>query len=125
MPIYEYICPQCNGRFSRLVRGFSDPSDLQCPRCQNTEVRRAISRVSVVRSEESRLESMGDPSMFSDLDESNPASVARWAKKMGQQMGEEMGDDWDEMVDQMMDEELNDKGEGGAGAGRAEDLGWG
>ena len=125
MPIYEYICPQCNGRFSRLVRGFSDPSDLHCPRCQNTEVRRAISRVSVVRSEESRLESMGDPSMFSDLDESNPASVARWAKKMGQQMGEEMGDDWDEMVDQMMDEEMGDKGEGGAGAGRTEDLGWG
>ncbi len=123
MPIYEYICPQCNGRFSRLVRGFSDPSDLQCPRCQNTAVQRAISRVSVVRSEESRLESMGDPSMFSDLDENNPASVARWAKKMGQQMGEEMGDDWDEMVDKMMDEE-NEKGQGG-GAGRSEDLGWG
>ncbi len=123
MPIYEYICPHCNGRFSRLVRGFSDPSDLQCPRCHNTEVQRAISRVAVVRSEESRLESMGDPSMFSDLDENNPASVARWAKKMGQQMGEEMGDDWDEMVDKMMDEE-NEKGQGG-GAGRSEDLGWG
>ncbi len=124
MPIYEYICPQCNGRFSRLVRGFSDPTDLQCPRCHNPAVQRAISRVSVVRSEEARLESMGDPSMFSDLDENNPASVARWAKKMGQQMGEEMGDDWDEMVDKMMDEE-NEKGQGGGGAGRSEDLGWG
>ena len=125
MPIYEYICPQCNGRFSKLVRGWTDPAGLACPRCNNTEVRRAISRVSVVRSEESRLDAMGDAAMFSGLDEDDPASVARWAKKMGKEMGDDAGDDWDEIVDQMMEEEMNGTGEGGESGGKTEDLGWG
>ena len=125
MPIYEYICPQCNGRFSKLVRGWTDPAGLACPRCNNTEVRRAISRVSVVRSEESRLDAMGDAAMFSGLDEDDPASVARWAKKMGKEMGDDAGDDWDEIVDQMMEEEMNGTGEGGEGGkSKPEDLGW-
>lgn len=127
MPIYEYICPQCNGRFSKLVAGFSDPADLHCPRCHNTAVRRAVSRVSVVRSEESRLDAMADPSMFAGLDEDDPTSVARWAKKMGRELGDEAGDDWNEMVDQMLEEELNggDDSEGSSGAGASDDLGWG
>lgn len=124
MPIYEYLCPQCAGRFSKLVSGFSDPPGLRCPRCGNEQPRRAVSRVAVVRSEESRLDAMGDPAMFAGLDENDPASVARWAKKMGKEMGEEAGDDWDEMVDQMLEEELNGDGEGGGGP-QGDDLGWG
>lgn len=125
MPIYEYICSQCNGRFSKLVRGFSDPSNLQCPRCHNTDVRRAVSRVAVVRSEEARLDAMADPAMFSGLDENDPASVARWAKKMGKEMGEDLGADWDEMVDQMMEEEMNGEGGEGSSGAKTDDLGWG
>jgi len=44
MPIYEYICPNCNGRFQKLVQGFSDPAGLACPRCASTAVQRAVSR---------------------------------------------------------------------------------
>ena len=44
MPIYEYLCPNCNGRFQKLVQGFSDPAGLACPRCGNAQVRRAIER---------------------------------------------------------------------------------
>ena len=47
MPIYEYICPNCNGRFQKLVQGFSDPAGLACPRCASTAVQRAVSRVFV------------------------------------------------------------------------------
>ena len=64
MPIYEYFCPNCNGRFQKLVRGFSDPADLACPRCAGTEVQRAVSRVAVLKSEESRADALADPSMF-------------------------------------------------------------
>lgn len=121
MPIYEYRCNQCAGRFSKLVRGFSDPSDLACPRCGGADVRRAVSRVAVVRSEEARLDAMADPAMFAGLDENDPSSVARWAKKMGREMGEDLGDDWNEVVDQMMEEEL---GQGEGGAAPSDDLGW-
>ncbi len=122
MPIYEYLCPQCNGRFQRLVSGFTDPSDLRCPRCGNVDVRRAVSRFAVMQSEEARIEALADPSSLAGLDENDPASIARWAKKMGKEMGEEMGEDWDQMVEEMMDEEMSG-GQGAADTG--DDLGWG
>ncbi|MFQ3630830.1 FmdB family zinc ribbon protein [Roseiflexus sp.] len=112
MPIYEYLCPQCNGRFQKLVYGFRDPEELACPRCGATEVRRAISRVAVLKSEESRIEALADPSMLAGLDENDPRSIARWAKKLGKELGEEAGDDWDAMVDEMLEEELQRKEKG-------------
>jgi putative FmdB family regulatory protein len=131
MPIYEYLCPKCNGRFQKLVQGFSDPAGLACPRCGNSEVRRAISRVSVLKSEEARAESLADPSMFAGLDENDPRSIARWAKKLGKELGEEAGEDWDSMVDEMLEEELSggDTEEGEEGSkkrpNKPDDLGWG
>lgn len=125
MPIYEYLCPNCNGRFQKLVAGFRAPVDLQCPRCGHADVRKAVSRFAVMQSEESRIESLADPSALSGLDENDPKSIARWAKKMGQEMGEDLGDDWDEMVDQMLEEEMNGDGDAGDGGGAPDDLGWG
>ena len=125
MPIYEYMCDQCHARFSKLVRGFQDPEQLQCPRCQNTNVRRAVSRVSVVRSEDARLDAMADPSMFSGLDENDPVSVARWAKKVGRGLGDDMGDDWESMVDEMLEEELGGEQSESSTSGAMDDLGWG
>jgi len=131
MPIYEYLCPNCNGRFQKLVRGFSDPAGLACPRCGSGDVRRAISRVAVVKSEDSRFESLADPSRLAGLDENDPRSIARWAKNLGKELGEEAGEDWDELVDQMMEEELSGEGENegdesnGRPASKPDDLGWG
>ena len=121
MPIYEYLCEQCNGRFQRLVAGFSDPTDLHCPRCDSTAIRKAISRFAVMQSEEARLESLADPSALAGVDENDPASIARWAKKMGKEMGEDMDEDWEQMVDEMMEEEMTGGGEGEP----SNDLGWG
>lgn len=68
------------------------------------------------------MESLADPSSLAGLDENDPKSVARWAKKMGQEMGEDLGEDWDQMVDEMLEEEMNGGAEGG---GASDDLGWG
>ena len=133
MPIYEYVCPNCNGRFQKLVRGFSDPVGLTCPRCASTEVQRAVSRVAVLKSEESRADALADPSMFAGLDENDPRSIARWAKKLGKELGEEAGEDWDSMVEEMLEEELSGEGEDGEDENgsakrpskKPDDLGWG
>jgi putative FmdB family regulatory protein len=130
MPIYEYVCPKCNGRFQKLVQGFSDPSGLACPRCGSAEVKRAISRVAVLKSEEARADALSDTSMFAGLDENDPRSIARWAKKLGKELGEDAGEDWDEMVDQMLEEEMDgEEGEESDGKGKKsaapDDLGWG
>ena len=47
------------------------------------------------------LDDLSDPSSFGDVDENDPKSVARWARKMGKEMGEEMGPEFDEMVERM------------------------
>jgi hypothetical protein len=75
-----------------------------------------------LKSEDAQLEDLSDPSNFGDLDENDPKSVARWARKLGQQMGEDLGDDWGEMVDRLEAGEDLD-GEGGEGAADgADDL---
>ncbi|HEY0738351.1 MAG TPA: FmdB family zinc ribbon protein [Herpetosiphonaceae bacterium] len=124
MPIYEYICADCNGRFQKLV-GFNSTAAIACPRCGSESVRKAISRFAVVQSEDARLESLSAPSAMAGLDVDDPASVARWAKQMGRELGEEAGDDWDDTVDQMLDEELSGEHSSGGAASREDDLGWG
>jgi putative FmdB family regulatory protein len=43
MPIYEYECPDCRERFSRLrpMREVGQPA--RCPKCGNEEARRVLS----------------------------------------------------------------------------------
>jgi hypothetical protein len=82
-----------------------------------------MSRFTRVRSEESRLDALADPSALGDLDENDPKSVARWAKKMGKELGEDVGEDFDEMMDQAMEEEAGGEGKDSAGgAGLDDDL---
>jgi hypothetical protein len=77
---------------------------------------RLISRVARVRSEERRLESLADPSKLSGLDENDPASMARWMKRMGKELGEDVGEDFDSMVEEAIAEESNPQKEESAGA---------
>ena len=64
-------------------------------------MQKLISRVAVMKSEESRLDDLADPGMFADVDENDPRSVARWARKLGQQLGDDLPADYGEMVDQI------------------------
>jgi putative FmdB family regulatory protein len=97
MPIYEYRCKGCRRRVS-LLRSFSDTSVPRCPACDSEDLIRLVSRVAVLRSEESRLDSLADPSSLAGLDENDPRSLARWMRKMSQETGEDMGPEFDEMV---------------------------
>ena len=102
MPIYEYRCQDCRRRVSRFYRSFSDVQDQPtCPRCGGTRLVRVISRVSIVRSEESRLDDLADPSTLDGLDEEDPKSLARWMRKMSTEVGEEMPAEFDEVIDRL------------------------
>ncbi|TET56765.1 MAG: zinc ribbon domain-containing protein [Dehalococcoidia bacterium] len=39
MPIYEYLCPDCNLRFELLCRQSQANEDASCPRCRNSSRR--------------------------------------------------------------------------------------
>jgi len=55
----------------------------------------------VVRSEESRLDDLADPSSLAGLDENDPKSMARWMRKMSQEMGEDLGPEFGEVIDRL------------------------
>ncbi len=110
MPIYEYRCQDCGRVSSYLILNIRDPFQPACKRCHSQKMTRLISRIARVRSEESRLESLADPSKLGDLDDKDPASMARWMKRMGKELGEEMPEDFDALVEQAMEEESADSG---------------
>lgn len=58
-----------------------------------------VSLFSTVKSEEARADDLSDPAAFGDLDEDDPRSVARWARRMGRELGEDLGPEFDEMID--------------------------
>ena len=118
MPIYEYYCSKCRKRMSYLVM---TPSSFKpsCKFCNSEEVERLYSRFASPKSEESRLESLADPSNLSGLDESDPSSIARWMKKMGKEMGEDFGG---EDIDQLAEEAAEEAAGGDAGDSSPDDL---
>ncbi len=100
MPIYEYRCQACRKRSSVFVRSMSTTVKARCEHCGSTKMQRLISRVTVVRSGADPLDDF-DESMFGDVDENDPRSVARFARKMRDQMGEDAGPEFDEAIEQM------------------------
>src|SRR5260370_6031397 len=120
MPIYEYRCADCKRRVSLYYQTFTAASTATatCDHGGSTNLSRLVSRVFQLKSEDAQLEDLADPSSFGDLDENDPKSVARWARKLGQQMGEDLGDDWGDMVDKLeAGEGLGEEGGSDAGGG--------
>ena len=103
MPIYEYFCHDCQRRVSLLWRSYADmeTKEPSCPRCGGSHLTRRVSRVAVLRSEDSRLDDLADPSALAGLDESDPKSLGRWMRKMSQEMGEDLGQEFDEVIDRL------------------------
>lgn len=98
MPIYEYRCLDCGEKFEVLHLGPAEMALPECKYCQSNNVKKLISRVRVVRSEESRLESLMDSSLMGALDEKDPKSLTKLMKRMGREMGEEVSDEEIEQV---------------------------
>ena len=106
MPIYEYRCQDCQRQFSVFWRTFSSADDdkVICKRCGSTKIFRLVSRVRVLKSEESRMENLADPSSWGDFDENDPKSMGRFMRKMMTEIGDEaddLGPDFEEVVDRL------------------------
>jgi len=130
MPIYEYRCADCGKKFEVLVLRAETESSIRCPKCSGTNMKRLISRFTSIKSEEARLESLTDPSQLAGLDENDPASMARWLKRMGGELGEDVSkDEIDQMADEIASGKALDEGpggpgleDGGMGSGSADDA---
>ncbi len=112
MPIYEYYCESCKKISSFLLLRSTEEVAPYCKHCKSSEVKRVLSRVAVLRSEEKRMESLLDPSTMGDLDESDPRSVERLMKRVGSELGDEMGEGFEEeMAAAMEDSQTSPEGD--------------
>ena len=99
MPLYEYRCLDCKKRSTVLVLSLANQAPAACSHCKSARVERVMSRFASPKSEEARLEALGDPSHLAGLDENDPQSMSRFMKKMGKEMGEDIGDDLSETME--------------------------
>lgn len=104
MPIYEYRCRDCRKKSAFVTLSVSAAYEAVCQHCGGRAMDKLVSRVAIGRSEESRMDSLADPSSLAGLDENDPKSMARWMKKMGREMGEDAGEDFEQDIDQAMSE---------------------
>jgi putative FmdB family regulatory protein len=100
MPIYEYYCQNCRKRVSVFFRSMSVASDAaaRCPTCEGAKLRRLVSRVTVLRSEESRMENMADSALMSGLENEDPRALASMMRKMSDEMGEPLDAEMNEVI---------------------------
>ncbi len=85
-----------------LTTRVSEKVEVVCAHCGGKKMNRLMSRFAMPRSEESRMESLADPSRMGDIDENDPKSVARMMKRMGQEMGDEFsGPEFDQAVEEI------------------------
>ncbi len=141
MPTYEYRCGACHRRVSIFFPSFSAAErrtaagENRCPRCGSPDLTRLMSRFFTVKSDDSDVDDMSEESdsMFEGLDEDDPRSVARWARRMKESMGDEMdlGPDFDRALDRIESgedpdkvmEDLDPEALGGPGADDDSDFG--
>jgi putative FmdB family regulatory protein len=103
MPIYEYYCGDCRKRVSVFFRTFSDVSDdaAHCPQCNGQRLRRLVSRVAVMKSEDSRLENLADSDLMTGLESEDPRALARFMRRMSDEMGEPMDAEMTDVIDRL------------------------
>lgn len=98
MPIYEYICLECGKKFTLFKLNIVEKDEDRCPFCGSTSIKKLVSKVKFVMSEDERLEKLADPSNWSGFDENDPKSIAKFMKKVGNELGEDLGPELEEVV---------------------------
>ena len=104
MPIYEFHCNACRRTVSVFQRSMNTAVAAKCSHCGGDDLTRLVSKFAFHRS--ASADDFGDDdfdesAMMEGLDENDPQSVARWARKMSDKLGEDLGPEFDEMVERM------------------------
>lgn len=80
MPIYEYYCPVCHGRFRHLARKIDAPAPA-CPRCDNADVERMVTAANVIHNEAHHRKEL--ETAKPQVDQDDPEAIARFLQASG------------------------------------------
>jgi putative FmdB family regulatory protein len=98
MPNYEFRCLNCQRRFEVFLAYLDyGKKPIQCIHCKSENVQRRIGRVRIAKSEESRLESLADPSRLDSIDD-DPKALGKMMREMSKETGEDMGPEFHEVI---------------------------
>ena len=116
MPIFEYLCPDCNRVYSFLVKSLTTAKEPVCPKCGATGLRKMVSKFAVGKGQKSAAtapseggdDPMDDPrveremmklmSQAEGMDESDPRQLGALMRRMGELTGEPMDAEMEEAV---------------------------
>lgn len=80
VPIYEYYCAVCQGRFSHLARRIGEAPPA-CPRCGNQQVEKLIAAAHVVQGEAHHRSVLKEDAAA--VDREDPQAMAEFLKSSG------------------------------------------
>jgi len=119
MPIFEYLCPDCNRVYSFLVKSLASAKEPVCPKCGAEDLRKMVSKFAVgspatpaapatPAGEEGGPDPLADPRVEREMmklmndaegmDENNPRQLGQLMRRMGELTGEPMDSAMEEAV---------------------------
>jgi putative FmdB family regulatory protein len=101
MPVYEYLCKDCNRRVSVLLRKLD--TQPKCPICKGDKLERRFSRFAVRGTYKDIYEDiLGDNQLTKGMLDNDPRAMADWNKRMmrGMETGHEPTE-YDEHLERM------------------------
>jgi len=103
VPLYEYLCDDCEKVTSALFRTWSDEKTPDCEHCGGSGLQRLVSKFSFRASWGDSLNWAPSGETLRDVDESSPAGIdshmGRIKKEMGGQVTPEFNRERREMKD--------------------------
>lgn len=113
MPLFEFVCQDCQKQFTFLVGVIAGNDEAKCPRCGSQKLQKIMSRFARGRSDDARMEAIAEKMEHRDLD--NPGELSRFAREMGRELSAESGEDLSGEIEELIEEESRGGGSTSSG----------
>jgi hypothetical protein len=104
-PFSSFPASTAINAFTFLTGVVADEDPPRCPRCQSEKLKKLMSNFSRGRSDDDRMEALGDRLENQNFDD--PTQLRRFAREMGREMGAETGENMADEMEAMIEEEAS------------------
>ena len=108
MPLFEFVCQNCQKQFTFLAGVVADNVEPKCPACHSHDLQKLMSRFKRGRSDDARMEAVAEKMESRDFE--NPGELSRFAREMGRELSAESGEDLSGEIEELIEEESRGSG---------------